>query len=225
MLSRTVAIVTGGCSGLGAAAARYLVRNGARVVVADLGSQRDRFRSLLLPSRKDGEEEEATKEGPESSPSPYSSSLAFVEASVTDADQLSAALDVAEAEFGEPVNAAICCAGVAAARKTLSKSHAPHPLDEFERVVTVNTIGTFNVARLAAERMSRRKADADGLRGCIVMTASVAAFEGQAGQVAYAASKGALVGMTLPMARDLAPLGIRVMTIVSAGHFGVALSA
>jgi 3-hydroxyacyl-CoA dehydrogenase/3-hydroxy-2-methylbutyryl-CoA dehydrogenase len=92
-----------------------------------------------------------------------------------------------------------------------------HPLDEFTRTLHVNTIGTFNVARLAAERMARREPDdsPDGLRGCIINTASVAAYDGQIGQVAYSASKGAVVGMTLPMARDLAQFGIRVMTIVS----------
>lgn len=108
------------------------------------------------------------------------------------------------------------------AGKTLSKSREPgtadqlipHSLDDFTKALMVNTVGTFNVARLAAHRMASRKPDSDGMRGCIINTASIAAFDGQRGQVAYAASKAALVGMTLPMARDLASFGIRVMAIV-----------
>lgn len=115
-------------------------------------------------------------------------------------------------------------AGIAIARKTVSKKGDPHPLEDFARVLTVNTIGAFNVARLAAARMKKREPDGDGLRGCIIHTASIAAMEGQMGQVAYASSKGAVVGMTLPMARDLAADGIRVMTIVSAPHLLVRIS-
>lgn len=118
---------------------------------------------------------------------------------------------------------AVNCAGVAPARKTLSikrnedntTTSRLHTLKDFTKTLETNVSGTFNLSRLAAERMSTRNVDNDGLRGCIVNTASVAAYDGQVGQVAYAASKGAVVGMTLPMARDLAPLGIRVMTIVS----------
>jgi 3-hydroxyacyl-CoA dehydrogenase/3-hydroxy-2-methylbutyryl-CoA dehydrogenase len=143
-----------------------------------------------------------------------SSSVAFVEADVTDPNQIIHALDEIERRFGEPLNATVNCAGIATARKTLSKKGV-HPLDEFAKVISVNTIGSFNVASLAAERMSRRDPD-DGLRGCIIHVASIAAMEGQIGQVAYAASKGGIVSMTLPMARDLASLGIRVMAIVSA---------
>lgn len=115
------------------------------------------------------------------------------------------------------------CAGIAPAQKTLKRlpssdsssvnNFQVHSLDDFRTCIDVNTVGTFNVVRLAAERMSKRKADSQGLRGCIINTASIAAFEGQVGQVAYAASKSAIVGMTLPLARDLAPYGIRVMTI------------
>ncbi len=120
------------------------------------------------------------------------------------------------------VNVAINCAGIAPARKTLALktnedgevTYRMHPITEFINAINVNTIGSFNVARLAANRMARRSKDDDGLRGCIINTASVAAYDGQVGQVAYSASKGAIVGMTLPMARDLAPLGIRVMTVV-----------
>ena len=120
------------------------------------------------------------------------------------------------------INAAICCAGIAVAKKTYSTKSGPHGLDDFTKTLTVNTIGTFNVARLAAARMATRDLTPDdedgvskGLRGCIVLTASIAGYEGQVGQVAYAASKGGVIGMCLPMARELAPYGIRVMTIVS----------
>ena len=114
--------------------------------------------------------------------------------------------------LGGRVDCAVNCAGVGAAMRTLTKN-GPHPLDEFARVLTVNTIGTFNVIRLAADRMAQREADASGQRGVIVNTASVAAYDGQTGQAAYAASKGAIVGMTLPIARDLAKVGVRVCTV------------
>jgi 3-hydroxyacyl-CoA dehydrogenase/3-hydroxy-2-methylbutyryl-CoA dehydrogenase len=208
ILSRTVAIVTGGSSGLGAATASFLVRNGGRVLVADLGHQYDSFLQMAetLGVTVNTDTTEVTREGP---------GLAFAETDVTDPFMVESALDFAEQRFGEPVNAAISCAGIAIARKTLSKKGAAHPLDEFAKTIMVNTVGSFNVARLAAERMSRREPEGkDGLRGCIINTASIAAFEGQIGQVAYAASKGGVVGMTLPMARDLAPYGIRVMTLV-----------
>jgi 3-hydroxyacyl-CoA dehydrogenase/3-hydroxy-2-methylbutyryl-CoA dehydrogenase len=207
ILSRTVAIVTGGSSGLGAATASFLVKNGGRVLVADLGHQYDSFLQMAetLGGSVD-DTSEVTREGP---------GLAFAETDVTDPFMVEAALDLAEQRFGEPVNAAISCAGIAIARKTLSKKGA-HPLDEFAKTIMVNTVGSFNVARLAAERMSRREPEGkDGLRGCIINTASIAAFEGQIGQVAHAASKGGVVGMILPMARDLVPYGIRVMTLVS----------
>lgn len=119
------------------------------------------------------------------------------------------------------MNVAVNCAGIVPARRTLSQkvetdgtmTHRLHSLEEFSATINVNTVGSFNLARLAADRMARRSTDSDGLRGCIINTASVAAYDGQIGQVAYASSKGGIVGMTLPMARDLAPLGIRVMTI------------
>ena len=119
------------------------------------------------------------------------------------------------------VNVAVSCAGIAPVRKTLSQkvredgtvSHRLHSLAEFKKAMEVNVEGTFNMARLAADRMARRSEDGDGLRGCIINTASVAAYDGQVGQVAYASSKGAVVAMTLPVARDLAPLGIRMMTV------------
>jgi len=145
--------------------------------------------------------------------------LAFAETDVTSPEQVTRALDFGERVFGEYINAAICCAGIGLAKKTLSKKKGSddllnaHPLDAFSNVITVNLIGTFNLASLSAERIAKREPGKDGSRGCIINTASVAAFEGQRGQVAYAASKGGVVGLTLPMARDLAEYGIRVMTI------------
>lgn len=206
-LSRTVAIVTGGSSGLGAGAARSLIRQGARVLVADLGRQEEAFRRWAADTGVNVVHSgESTGAG--------QPALSFLETDVTDSSQVTLALDAIENRFGEPLNVAVNCAGIAVARRTLSKKGV-HPLEEFTRTLTVNTIGTFNVASLSAERMIQREADdEDGLRGCIINTASIAAFEGQIGQVAYAASKGAVVGMTLPMARDLASFGIRVMTIV-----------
>lgn len=130
---------------------------------------------------------------------------------VTSEEEVSAALDLVQSSFGA-VNTAVSCAGIAVAQRTVSRRGA-HSLADFQKVLTVNTVGTFNVLRLAAERMSKCEADAHGMRGVIVNTASVAAFDGQIGQVAYAASKAAIAGMTLPIARDLSGHGIRVMTI------------
>ena len=130
---------------------------------------------------------------------------------VTDEDQVNCALDLAQSSFGI-VNAAVNCAGIAVASRTVSKRGA-HSLSDFAKVLTVNTVGSFNVVRLAAERMSQAGANAHGQRGVIINTASVAAFDGQIGQVAYAASKAAIAGMTLPIARDLSGFGIRCMTI------------
>ncbi len=204
-MNSVVALVTGGSSGLGAATASALVQRGARVLVADLPNTKGSFDEWAtklndIPVLSSGD----TSQGP---------ALSFCGADVTNEDEIQRSLDAVEDRFGAPLNAAVNCAGVAVARKTLSKK-GPHSLKEFSNTLQVNTIGTFNVARLAAERMSRHEADEDGLRGCIVNTASIAAYEGQIGQVAYATSKAAIVGMTLPMARDLASLGIRVMTIV-----------
>jgi NAD(P)-dependent dehydrogenase (short-subunit alcohol dehydrogenase family) len=171
-------LITGGGSGLGAATARLLERNGANVVVADLRGGGSRF----------------------------------VETDVTDEASVRGAVGTALEHFGG-LHGAINCAGVASAEKTLGK-RGPHSLASFAKVVQVNLIGTFNVVRLAAEAMATNEpTGADGERGVIVNTASVAAFDGQVGQVAYAASKGGVVAMTLPVARDLATLGIRVMAI------------
>jgi len=207
MLSHIVSLVSGGASGLGAATAACLVRHGARVIVADLPHQQEHFHRLAVTCCADAAKlniHEGTV-------------LAFADMDVMNEDQISKALDLVEKEFGEPLNALVNCAGIASAKKTLSRkregSITSHPLDIFRNSMMINAVGSFNVARLAAERMCRRDVDEEGVRGCIINTASVAAYEGQVGQVAYAASKGAIVAMTLPMARDLAPFGIRVMTI------------
>lgn len=177
------AVVTGGASGLGLATTKRLLDRGASVVVIDLkGSD---VVAELGPRAK------------------------FVEANVTDPEQVSAALDAAE-EFG-PLRINVNCAGIGNAAKTLSKD-GPFPLDGFTKVIQVNLIGTFNVLRLAAERIAKTE-PINGERGVIINTASVAAFEGQIGQAAYSASKGGVVGMTLPIARDLSREFIRVCTI------------
>jgi NAD(P)-dependent dehydrogenase (short-subunit alcohol dehydrogenase family) len=177
------AVVTGGASGLGLATTKRLLDRGASVVVIDLKG------------------EEAVAE--------LGDRAKFVQANVTDPEQVSAALDAAE-QMG-PLRINVNCAGIGNAIKTLSRNGA-FPLDEFNKVIQVNLIGTFNVLRLAAERIA--KTDPIGEeRGVIINTASVAAFEGQIGQAAYSASKGGVVGMTLPIARDLSRELIRVCTI------------
>ena len=135
------------------------------------------------------------------------SSIAHVKGDVSDAASVTAALKTAG-----PIHIAINCAGIGLSQRTINKE-GPAPLDAFEKVIRVNLIGTFNVARLAASAMAANSPDESGERGVIINTASVAAFDGQIGQVAYSASKGGIAGMTLPMARDLSKLGIRVMTI------------
>jgi NAD(P)-dependent dehydrogenase (short-subunit alcohol dehydrogenase family) len=185
-INNSVAVVTGGASGLGLATTRALLADGARVVVIDLPSSNGEAVAEELGDR-----------------------VRFVAADVTDENAISQALDVAES-LG-PLRIAVNCAGIGNAIKTVGKKGA-FPLDAFTEVVTVNLIGTFNVLRLAAERIARTE-PVDGERGVIINTASVAAFEGQIGQAAYSASKGGVVGMTLPIARDLASLLIRVNTI------------
>jgi NAD(P)-dependent dehydrogenase (short-subunit alcohol dehydrogenase family) len=186
-ISGTVALVTGGASGLGAATARRLVAGGARVVLVD----RDETRGTALAG-----EIGAT----------------FAKADVTDTAQVEAAI-AAATQLGA-LRICVSCAGVGWASRTLDKTGKPHDLELFQKVVGVNLIGTFNVMRLAAAAIAKSDPLDDGARGVIVNTASVAAFDGQIGQIAYAASKAGVAGMTLPAARDLAPVGIRVMTIV-----------
>ncbi len=179
-----VAVVTGGASGLGLATTKRLLDAGAQVVVIDLRG------------------EDAVAE--------LGDRAKFVEANVTDEAAVSKALDVAES-LG-PLRINVNCAGIGNAIKTLSKD-GPFPLDAFKKVVEVNLIGTFNVLRLAAERIAKNSSRIGEERGVIINTASVAAFEGQIGQAAYSASKGGVVGMTLPIARDLSRELIRVVTI------------
>jgi NAD(P)-dependent dehydrogenase (short-subunit alcohol dehydrogenase family) len=178
-----VAVVTGGASGLGLATTKRLLDAGAQVVVLDIRGK------------------EAVAE--------LGDRAAFAETDVTDEVAVTAALDIAES-LG-PVRIVINCAGTGNAIKTLSKD-GPFPLDLFKKVVEINLIGTFNVIRLGAERIAKTE-PINGERGVIVNTASVAAFDGQIGQAAYSASKGGVVGMTLPIARDLSRELIRVVTI------------
>lgn len=186
-LAGTSAIVTGGASGLGAATARRLAADGATVVIADL--QVDK-----------GEEVAAEVAG------------LFLSTDVTDADQVQAVVDAA-VEAG-PLRSLVNCAGIGPPARTVDRHGEPHDLGLFETVIRINLIGTFNAIRLAAAAMARLDPlDDVGSRGAIVNTASVAAFDGQIGQAAYSASKGGVVGMTLPVARDLSSLGIRVNTI------------
>ena len=185
-LAGTVALVTGGASGLGLATAHQLTRAGAVVVLADLVSS---------PGARAAQE--------------VGAGAVFAETDVTDAGSVQAAVDRA-GELG-PLRVAVSCAGIGTPGRILGKG-GPLALEQFARVVTVNLVGTFNVMRLAAAAMSATD-PVDGERGVIVNTASAAAFDGQIGQAAYSASKGGVVGLTLPAARDLADRLIRVMTI------------
>ena len=180
------ALVAGGASGLGAATARALAEAGAKVTIADLNAEKG--------------EALASELGAE-----------LVVADVTDPEAVGAAIErAAEPEAGLRVS--VCCAGIGWAERVAHKG-GPHNLDYFSNVVKVNLIGTFNVLRLAAAAMSENAPDEEGERGACVNTASIAAIDGQIGQVAYAASKGGIAGMTLPAARDMAGRGIRVVTI------------
>jgi NAD(P)-dependent dehydrogenase (short-subunit alcohol dehydrogenase family) len=187
-ITGNIALVTGGASGLGLAAARKLHAAGASVVILDLPGSNGMAVAKDLGPR-----------------------AAFAAGDVTSTNDVDGALDVAGALAGGVPRIVVNCAGIGTAARTTSKD-GPFPLEAFSRVVQVNLIGTFNVIRLAAYRISQA-GEVDGERGVIVNTASVAAFEGQIGQAAYSASKGGIVGMTLPIARDLARLKIRVMTI------------
>ena len=178
------ALVAGGASGLGEATARQLAARGACVTIADLNEER----GTALADELGG-------------------AASFVRADVTDEQQVGAAVEAAGA-----LRLAVSCAGIGWAERTVKKD-GPAALAPFETVVRVNLIGTFNVLRLAAAAMAASEPDSEGERGAVVMTASIAAFDGQIGQTAYSASKGGVVGLTLPAARDLARLGIRVCTI------------
>ncbi|UCE32368.1 MAG: 3-hydroxyacyl-CoA dehydrogenase [Burkholderiales bacterium] len=182
-----VFIVTGGASGLGGGTAKMLVERGARVVIADVQTELGEQHAKALGA-----------------------AARFVKCDVTSEADGQAVVDAAVAVG--PVRGLVNCAGIGIGIKTTGKD-GPHPLDKFTRVINVNLIGTFNMIRLAATAMVRQEPLADGERGVIVNTASVAAFDGQIGQAAYSASKGGVVGMTLPIARDLARDGVRVLTI------------
>jgi NAD(P)-dependent dehydrogenase (short-subunit alcohol dehydrogenase family) len=180
------AIVTGGASGLGAATARKLAAAGMKVVIADL---QDEF----------GEGVAREVNG------------AFVHTDVTNSDEVQAAVDAAM-EMA-PLRVLVNCAGIGPPARTLNRDGEPHDLGHYEAVIRINLMGTFNCIRLAAAAMATTEPLADGERGAIVNTASVAAYDGQIGQAAYASSKGGVVGMTLPVARDLSSIGVRVNTI------------
>ncbi len=181
-----VFMVSGAASGLGAATARMLARAGARLLLVDLNAEALQAQASELEA-------------------------AFAVADITQADAAQAAVDMALHSFGE-LHGLVNCAGVVAGEKILGKQGA-HSLERFSRIININLIGTFNLLRLAAEAIAKSTANAEGERGVIINTASVAAFDGQVGQAAYAASKGAVASMTLPAARELARYGIRVMTI------------
>ena len=183
-----IAFVTGGGSGLGEAVARELARQGAQVVVADVNA--------------DGAARVAAEIG----------GLACA-CDITDTASVTAALDAAAARFGSAPRIVMNIAGIGTARRVIQKDGSPAPLEDFERVIRINLVGTYNVIRLTAARIAALPPLADGERGVMLCTASVAAYDGQVGQEAYAASKGGLVGMTLPLARDLAQWGVRVVTV------------
>lgn len=183
-----IAVVTGGASGLGEATVRNVIENGGKAAIFDV--QEEKGQQL---AEKLGE------------------SACYVNVDVTSEESVQSALNSTVGNFGQ-INALVNCAGIGVAERTLSKK-GPHDLGSFTKVIQVNLIGTFNAIRLTAEKMSENEPNEHGERGVIVNTASVAAFEGQIGQVAYSASKGGIVGMTLPIARDLADQGIRVLTI------------
>lgn len=187
-LDGAVAIVTGGASGLGAATVRRLVAKGAKAVILDLNEEAGQ---ALAAELGDG--------------------VAFAKTNVTEPAEVEAA--IATAQGMGTLRVAVNCAGVGWAARTINREGKPHDLELFKTVIGINLVGTFNVLRLAASAMSKSDPTEAGERGVIVNTASVAAYEGQIGQIAYAASKAGVVGATLPAARDLSPAGIRVNTI------------
>ena len=183
------AVVSGGASGLGEATVRALVARGAAVTVLDLQEEKGKQLAAELGGH-----------------------TTFVRTDVTDADSVQAAVADATGK-DRPLRIAVNCAGIGWAQRTVGKGNVPHDLDPFVRTVMVNLVGSFNVLRLAAAAMAATEPEEDGERGVVVNTASIAAYDGQIGQVAYAASKGGIVGMTLPAARDLSNVGVRVCTI------------
>jgi NAD(P)-dependent dehydrogenase (short-subunit alcohol dehydrogenase family) len=183
----SVVLVTGGASGLGEATVRRLVSQGGRVVIVDLNAERGKQLAAELGD-----------------------AATFAQADVSNADEVQAAVE--QATSMGPLRAAINCAGIGMAMRTIGKDGTPHDFGVFQKVISVNLFGTFNTLRLAASAMAKNE-PVDGERGVVVNTASIAAFDGQIGQIAYSASKGGIVGMTLPAARDLSKAEIRVVTI------------
>lgn len=181
-------IVTGGSSGLGAGTAERLIELGGNVVIADVNIDAGKAKADELGER-----------------------AIFVETNVASTESAQACIDAAVSTFGS-IQGVVNCAGILIARKTVGRKGA-HDLESFARVINVNLVGTFNMIRLAAESMSTNEPNEEGERGVLINTASVAAYDGQIGQAAYSASKGGVVGMTLPIARDLSREGIRCMTI------------
>lgn len=182
------AVVTGGASGLGEGTVREIVRGGGKAAIFDMNEERGQALAAELGD-----------------------AVIFCKVDVTSEDDVNAGLDRMQADLGG-VNAVVNCAGIAVGQKITSKGEA-HPLDKYRKVLDINVAGTFNVMRLAALRMEENAPNEDGERGAIVNTASIAAFDGQKGQSAYAASKGAIVSSNLPIARDLGRSGIRINTI------------
>lgn len=192
-------LITGGASGLGRAAAETILSAGGRAIVLDVNAEAGRAAAEALGAQ-----------------------VRFAQADVTSEEQVQAAVDLASSAFGG-LHGVVNAAGIGPAAKVLGRN-GPHPLELFEKTVRVNLIGTFNVIRLAAAVMVKNAPEPSGERGVIVNTASIAAFDGQIGQPAYAASKGGIVGMTLPIAREFAASGIRVVT-VAPGIFDTPLLA
>jgi NAD(P)-dependent dehydrogenase (short-subunit alcohol dehydrogenase family) len=187
-LNGTCAIVSGGASGLGEATVRALAAAGVTVVVADLSTEHGKAVADSVGG-------------------------IFAQADVADEQDVQAAVDAAVAT-GVPLRTVVNCAGIGWASRTVARDGSPHDLGAFRKVIDVNLIGTFNLMRIGAAAIARtERADADGQRGVVINTASVAGMEGQTGQVAYSASKGGIIGMTVPAARDLAAIGVRVNTI------------
>jgi NAD(P)-dependent dehydrogenase (short-subunit alcohol dehydrogenase family) len=187
-LTGTAAIISGGASGLGEASARALAAAGSTVVIADLNADR-------------GEAVAAEVGGK------------FVQTDVADEASVTAAVEVAAGQ-GSPLRVVVNCAGIGWAERTVNRDGSPHSFATFRKVIDINLIGTFNLMRIGAAAVARTEpVDADGQRGVVINTASIAGIEGQTGQLAYSASKGGIIGMTVPAARDLAAIGMRVNTI------------
>ena len=187
-LNGTTAIVSGGASGLGEATVRELAAAGCKVIVADLNEEQGKAVAQAAGG-------------------------VFARTDVSDEQSVQAAV-AAAVSAGAPLRVAVSCAGIGWAARTVGRDGSPHDLAPYRKVIDVNLIGTFNLMRIAAAAMAQTPpADSDGLRGVIVNTASIAGIEGQTGQVAYSASKGGIIGMTVPAARDLAAVGVRVNTI------------